>query len=79
MRVTQFKSGGTPKNKQELLRYCNFCSKSQMEVKHLIAGPRVYICEECVDLCVKIIEARETDAAENPQKYLTGATKIDTK
>ena len=63
-----------PKNKQELLRYCNFCAKSQMEVKHLIAGPRVYICEECVDLCVKIIKDRETDAAENPQKYLTSST-----
>ena len=35
--------------------YCSFCGKSQHEVKKLIAGPSVYICDECVDLCVDII------------------------
>ena len=31
--------------------YCSFCGKSQHEVRKLIAGPSVYICDECVDLC----------------------------
>jgi hypothetical protein len=35
--------------------YCSFCGKSQHEVKKLIAGPSVYICDECVDLCVDIV------------------------
>jgi ATP-dependent Clp protease ATP-binding subunit ClpX len=34
---------------------CSFCSKSQAEVKKLISGPGVYICDQCVDLCVDII------------------------
>jgi ClpX C4-type zinc finger protein/glyoxalase superfamily protein len=35
--------------------YCSFCAKSQHDVRKLIAGPSVYICDECVDLCVDII------------------------
>ena len=38
---------------------CSFCGKSQREVKKLIAGPTVYICDECIDLCNDII-AEET-------------------
>src|ERR1035441_7600379 len=34
---------------------CSFCGKSQKEVKKLIAGPSVYICDECIDLCNDII------------------------
>lgn len=41
-------------DKQETL-YCSFCGKSQHEVKKLIAGPAVFICNECVDLCSEII------------------------
>lgn len=37
-----------------LLR-CSFCNKSQRDVKKLIAGPTVYICDECVDICVDIL------------------------
>lgn len=37
------------------LLYCSFCGKSQHEVRKLIAGPSVYICDECVDLCLDII------------------------
>src|SRR6202008_4852433 len=37
------------------LLYCSFCGKSQHEVRKLIAGPSVYICEECVELCNDII------------------------
>ena len=35
--------------------HCNFCGKSQKEVKKLIAGPGVYICDECIELCNDII------------------------
>ena len=38
------------------LLYCSFCGKSQQEVRKLIAGPSVYICDECVDLCNDIIK-----------------------
>ena len=38
----------------ETLR-CSFCGKSQNEVKKLIAGPTVYICNECIDICNEII------------------------
>ncbi len=37
-------------------RYCSFCGKSQFEVRKLISGPTVFICDECVALCVKICE-----------------------
>ena len=39
---------------------CSFCGKSQDEVRKLIAGPTVYICDECIDLCNDII-AEECD------------------
>ena len=44
---------------------CSFCGKSQDEVKKLIAGPTVYICDECIELCNDIIdeEARLDDAS----------------
>ena len=35
---------------------CSFCGKSQKQVKKVIAGPGVYICDECIDLCKEIIE-----------------------
>ncbi|WP_251359269.1 ATP-dependent Clp protease ATP-binding subunit ClpX [Kangiella sp. TOML190] len=44
--------------------YCSFCGKSQHEVKKLIAGPRVFICNECVDLCNDIIIEEVKDIAE---------------
>ncbi len=49
----------------EKLLYCSFCGKSQHEVKKLIAGPSVFICDECIDLCNDIIrdEAAQSDAA----------------
>jgi ATP-dependent Clp protease ATP-binding subunit ClpX len=51
------------KNDDKLL-YCSFCGKSQHEVKKLIAGPSVYVCDECVELCNDIIrdELPEEDA-----------------
>ena len=40
---------------------CSFCGKSQKQVKKLIAGPGVYICDECIDLCNDIIEDESDD------------------
>ena len=45
--------------------YCSFCGKSQHEVRKLIAGPSVYICDECVELCIDIIREEFEDRAEN--------------
>jgi ATP-dependent Clp protease ATP-binding subunit ClpX len=46
------------------LLYCSFCGKSQHEVRKLIAGPSVFVCDECVDLCNDIIreEIQEQEA-----------------
>lgn len=52
------KSSGTSDDSKNTL-YCSFCGKSQHEVKKLIAGPNVFICNECVELCTDII--REED------------------
>lgn len=43
---------------------CSFCGKSQKQVKKLIAGPGVYICDECIDLCNEIIEEEFSEAVE---------------
>jgi ATP-dependent Clp protease ATP-binding subunit ClpX len=43
---------------------CSFCGKSQKQVKKLIAGPGVYICDECIDLCNEIIEEERAEATE---------------
>ncbi|GAA1918817.1 ATP-dependent Clp protease ATP-binding subunit ClpX [Nocardioides marmoribigeumensis] len=43
---------------------CSFCGKSQKQVKRLIAGPAVYICDECIDLCNEIIEEELTEGTE---------------
>ncbi|MGA1122880.1 MAG: ClpX C4-type zinc finger protein, partial [Ilumatobacteraceae bacterium] len=41
---------------------CTFCNKTQKQVKKLIAGPSVYICNECIDLCNEIIDDEVADA-----------------
>ena len=46
----------------EKVLYCSFCGKSQHEVRKLIAGPNVFICNECVELCMDII--REEDKSQ---------------
>lgn len=50
---------------------CSFCGKSEDQVRKLIAGPSVYICEECVDICNEILEKEsehETPAGEPPRR-----------
>lgn len=56
-------SGDKKTTDDEKLLYCSFCNKSQHEVRKLIAGPSVYVCDECVDLCNDIIrdELQEKD------------------
>lgn len=49
---------------------CSFCGKSQKQVRKLIAGPRVYICDECIELCNEIIEEELTEVEENDQVEL---------
>ena len=55
--------------------YCSFCGKSQHEVKKLIAGPTVFICDECVELCMDIIkeeaknfEDKAVDSVPSPEE-----------
>jgi ATP-dependent Clp protease ATP-binding subunit ClpX len=55
--MAKFGDGG------ELLK-CSFCGKSQKQVKKLIAGPGVYICDECIDLCNEIIEEELSETTE---------------
>ncbi|MGQ0744989.1 MAG: ATP-dependent protease ATP-binding subunit ClpX [Acidimicrobiales bacterium] len=55
--MAKFGEGG------ELLK-CSFCGKSQKQVKKLIAGPGVYICDECIDLCNEILEEELTDGTD---------------
>ena len=55
--------GDTTNNTEnsEKLLYCSFCGKSQHEVRKLIAGPSVFICDECVELCDDIIREEVLD------------------
>jgi ATP-dependent Clp protease ATP-binding subunit ClpX len=64
------KGGGDDSGK---LLYCSFCGKSQHEVRKLIAGPSVFICDECVDLCNDIIreEVQESSSDSSKRKLPT--------
>ena len=59
----------------ELLK-CSFCGKSQKQVKKLIAGPGVYICDECIDLCNEIIEEELADSGELSFEHLPNPREI---
>lgn len=63
-------TGDSTSDENGKLLYCSFCGKSQNEVRKLIAGPSVFICDECVDLCNDIIreEIQETAAPEASDK-----------
>ena len=63
---------------------CSFCGKSHLQVRKLVAGPGVYICDECVSLCSEIMEEeevldpRDADANADPERLLrTWAAGID--
>ncbi|MBB0997325.1 ATP-dependent Clp protease ATP-binding subunit ClpX [Dietzia maris] len=55
---------------------CSFCGKSQKQVKKLIAGPGVYICDECIELCNEIIESEVDDAQETGPDTLPKPSEI---
>ncbi|NTU43070.1 MAG: ATP-dependent Clp protease ATP-binding subunit ClpX, partial [Nitrospirales bacterium] len=63
------------KKSEEQLR-CSFCDKGQDEVKKLIAGPRVYICDECVGLCNEIIDEEMRASAKELSKKLPTPVEI---
>src|SRR5690349_523138 len=50
--------------------YCSFCGKSQHEVRKLIAGPSVFICDECVELCNDIIREELEEKAQSARSHL---------
>lgn len=53
--------------------FCSFCGKNQQEVKKLIAGPAVYICDECIQLCSEIIEEENIKDTDIANRILTPA------
>jgi ClpX C4-type zinc finger len=54
--LSQFPNPPLDREKQKDKFYCSFCGKSQDEVVKLIAGPTVFICDECVELCAMITD-----------------------
>jgi ATP-dependent Clp protease ATP-binding subunit ClpX len=66
----------TTNNKNIL--YCSFCGKSQHEVRKLIAGPTVFICDECVELCMDIIKEESKDTLVKHQDGLPSPKEICT-
>ncbi|MEL6919966.1 MAG: ATP-dependent Clp protease ATP-binding subunit ClpX [Pseudomonadota bacterium] len=71
------KVGGTASGDGKNTLYCSFCGKSQHEVRKLIAGPTVFICDECVELCMDIIReeskssvAKASEGVPAPQEIL---------
>jgi len=65
-------SGGDSKN----TLYCSFCGKSQHEVRKLIAGPTVFICDECVELCMDIIREENKSALVKTRDGIPTPTEI---
>ena len=58
----------TGKDDSSKLLYCSFCGKSQHEVRKLIAGPSVFICDECVELCNDIIREEVQESSDNADR-----------
>lgn len=66
-----------PKNPRQETLYCSFCGKSQHEVKKLIAGPSVFVCNECVTLCNDIIREEEfSDIAPKSKNNLSSPREL---
>ena len=55
--------------------YCSFCGKNQEEVAKLIAGPEVFICDECIDLCNEIVKDEEAASSSDEEALRQGALK----
>ena len=65
------------KNEDGKLLYCSFCGKSQHEVRKLIAGPSVFVCDECVELCNDIIREELEDVGEACHEKLPKPVEIN--
>jgi ATP-dependent Clp protease ATP-binding subunit ClpX len=65
------------KNVDNKLLYCSFCGKSQQDVKKLIAGPSVFVCDECVELCNDIIREELLDQEPSENKKLPKPNEIN--
>ena len=50
--------------------FCSFCGKNQKEVQKLIAGPAVYICDECIQLCSEIIEEEKEKDIDGMEQFI---------
>ena len=58
------------RNDSSKILYCSFCGKSQHEVRKLIAGPSVFICDECVELCNDIIREELEEKSQSTRSHL---------
>ena len=68
---------GRKKTEGDVLR-CSFCNKNQRDVKKLIAGPTVYICDECVDICLDIIAEERTKESKKTRSSLPKPREVKT-
>ena len=64
------------KNDKDSL-FCSFCGKSQKEVKKLIAGPTVFVCDECVELCMDIIKEDSKNSKTKIKKDIPRPSEIN--
>lgn len=69
-------SGGKDGGDSKSTLYCSFCGKSQHEVRKLIAGPTVFICDECVELCMDIIREESKSSTLKTQDGVPTPTEI---
>jgi ATP-dependent Clp protease ATP-binding subunit ClpX len=63
---------------EDKILYCSFCGKSQNEVKKLIAGPSVFVCDECVELCNDIIREETQEVSAESETHLPTPKEIST-
>src|SRR5690606_21027378 len=68
-RMSEDRQGRNTGDSTKIL-YCSFCGKSQHEVRKLIAGPSVFICDECVELCNDIIREELEEKAQSTRSSL---------
>ena len=59
--------------------YCSFCGKSQQEVRKVIAGPNVFICDECVEMCANVVDKERTPALVTPRNEVPAPQNICSK
>lgn len=63
-------------SRNEITLQCFFCGKAQTEVKKLVAGPQVYICDECIELCEDIIDEENRHSDEDAEPGRTRAARM---